>query len=127
MKFSKDKQSLKDKYRKELLEKLTLQEKMIMSFLKDLKIKFIPQSGISNGKSFYIRDFYIPKPYKICLEIDGGYHLNNKKYDDERDNFMYKNRIRVLRISNENVNKMKKEDLLKKINDVILIPLAPKK
>jgi len=73
-------------------------------FLNLHNIHYKSQKGfmVDTMRRFYIADFYLPKPFKIALEIDGPYHLNTKYYDFERDNyFKHKRRINVIRITNQ--------------------------
>ena len=104
--FAVGKHSLKDKYRKELSEKTTPMERKAEGYLRQLGISHRSQVGISNGPSFYIMDFHLPKPYRINLEIDGGYHRRQVAYDRKRDHFMTMMRRRVVRITNEEMEKM---------------------
>ena len=45
-------------------------EKLLMDF----ELRYVSQKGWIAGDGFYISDFYLPKPHKICIEVDGGYH-----------------------------------------------------
>ena len=72
------------------------------------------------GANFRI-DFYLPKPYYTALEIDGGYHFTNEqqKKDDWKNLYLTKHRnMRVVRIKNENVYNMTKEEFLKIISSI---------
>ncbi len=63
-------------------------------------IKFRRQHNVGT----YILDFYCHE-YKLAIELDGGGHVESKqkKYDEERDKFLNKEGIRVLRIWNNDV------------------------
>ena len=69
-------------------------------------------------------DFYLSKPFRLAIEIDGKGH--NKIQDEKRENqirIAYR-RIRFLRISNEEVltNRLNIIDLLRaKINDLQIL------
>lgn len=60
-------------YRKSLLAKRTLYEKIAEKALRDLGISYEPQKIFYYGSSFYIVDLYIKK-YKLIIEIDGRHH-----------------------------------------------------
>ena len=67
----------------------------------------------------FVADFYLPKPLKLIIEIDGGYHSDpiQKWKDSERDAYFRSRGMKVLRIKNEHVNKM----TAKQMNDLILL------
>ena len=56
------------------------------------------------GVGPYVLDFYIPK-YNLAIEIDGKIHLNPdvKERDINRDAFLERNGIEVLRFTNNQV------------------------
>lgn len=55
------------------------------------------------SEKFYIADFYIPPPYNIVIEVDGGYHADRTQYDSDRDNMMKRRGVRVMRFTNDEV------------------------
>ena len=63
-------------------------------------VSFVRQRPIGN----YIADFYC-RERKLVIEIDGSSHDNKYKYDKERDEYMQKLGIHVLRISDKDVKK----------------------
>ena len=63
-----------------------------------LGISFVRQQTIGN----YIADFYC-REKKLVIEIDGSSHDNKYEYDKERDEYMKKLGIHVLRISDKDV------------------------
>ena len=67
-------------------------------------IKYQFQSIKFSGGTYRIFDFYLPKPYRLAVEVDGPYH--DRKYDAERDNAVRANhrRLRVLRVTNDEVD-----------------------
>ena len=50
----------------------------------------------------FIVDFYCHK-YKLVIEVDGGYHVNNQDYDEGRAAELEKFSIKVIRFLNEEV------------------------
>ena len=65
-----------------------------------LNLKFKRQYGVDN----YAVDFYCPK-FKLALEIDGGYHLEEevKEYDQARQEYPEDMGIAFLRFTNEQI------------------------
>jgi hypothetical protein len=43
-----------------------------------MRIHYMFQKGFIQGKYYCIVDFYLPKPYNICIEIDGKYNLSDE-------------------------------------------------
>ncbi len=94
-------------------------EKHVMGLLTELSEPFIFEKGIFTSRTFFLVDFYLPKPRKLCLEIDGGYHKGQLYYDTMRDNFIRNERkMEVLRITNEVAQTLNAPDLLALINAV---------
>ncbi len=86
---------------RELRKNSTQTEKKIWDgFLKDRPggYKFLRQKPIGN----YILDFYCSE-LLLAVEIDGDIHETRKEYDAERDNFLNKCGIKVIRVSNTDV------------------------
>lgn len=52
--------------------------------------------------TFYITDFYCYEE-KLIIEIDGGYHLQQKEYDTLRTQVINLLNIRVIRFTNDQV------------------------
>ncbi len=98
----------------QLREHLTNSEHLLWDKLKDSKVlgyKIRRQHPI--GK--YIVDFYIHK-LKLVIEVDGKYHDNPEqvKRDNERTSFLEFNGLKVIRFTNEAVEK----DVLNVINQI---------
>lgn len=116
---------------RELRKRLTPEEEKLWNILRNRKLigyKFLRQHPIIYKKidfknNFFILDFYCVKK-KLAVELDGGYHDFNSEYDRERDIILNENKIKVLRIKNEEV-KMDERKVLKKIIDT-LNPLTDK-
>lgn len=83
--------------------KQTLAEKAMEDILKELGLKYISQKGFMTKNSFIIADFYLPKPHKLVIEVDGGYHEHQKNYDRWKDRYYKSRGFKVLRIKNESV------------------------
>ena len=91
-------------YAQKLRKNMTPEEKQLWyDFLNKLPMKFKRQKIINN----YIVDF-ICSEAKLVIEVDGEQHLADfeNRYNDEiRDAFLNKQGLKVLRISNNDVNK----------------------
>jgi very-short-patch-repair endonuclease len=77
------------------------------------------QKGFFVGNNFCIVDFYLPKPYRICIEIDGGYHSTKKQAERDKNRTYYLEQQRgfkVVRINNDDVLSLTKESLIEKLN-----------
>ena len=92
-------------YRRELLKKQTPAEIAFHRILSDLGMRYIAQKGFMMPPRFAIVDFYLPKPYKICIEIDGlGHREYGQAYRDSmRDVYLRRRGYRVLRFTNYEV------------------------
>lgn len=102
----KRKQSRNNKYLKELREKITPAELKMKNILDELGYDYIFQKGFFGARYHCIIDFYLPRPYGLCIEIDGGYHNNPDQIikDKRREKFLrYIRRFNLLRLSNEYV------------------------
>jgi len=85
-------------------------------------LKFTEQKGVFNHETFYIADFYLPKPYKLWIEIDGAYHdtPKQKKYDKIKDFYLtYTLKFRVLRLTNEKAESITIDELKKLLSSYI--------
>ena len=101
-----------------LRKEMTSEERHLWyDFLKKLSINVYRQKIF--GK--YIVDFYVPKA-KMVIELDGSQHYKpkNKENDEERDEFLKKEGLLVLRYTNRQVNEKFSEvceDISNHIND----------
>jgi very-short-patch-repair endonuclease len=89
--------------RRELGRSSTEAERALWSILKSKKmkgLKFFRQYSIGN----YILDFYSPR-LKLAIEADGGQHniKKNKIHDQQRDAFLKKHGIKVMRFWNDDI------------------------
>jgi len=79
-------------------------ESAVKSALDNLGIRYTFQKGFLRGKTLRIVDFYITKPKRICIEVDGKYHEKQREYDAYREREIKSQRnspTRFLRITNE--------------------------
>lgn len=88
-----------------------------MRLLDQLKERYIFEKAIFAERSFFLIDFYLPKPRKLCIEIDGSWHYGRESYDAARDEFITnKRKMKMLRITNAVANKLTAESLLRFID-----------
>jgi len=87
----------------QLRKNATQSELVLKEKLGWLGIKSIFQKAFIQGEFYCIVDFYIPKPYKIAIEVDGGYHLTEeqKRKDWAKDKYLNGRGIKVIRLLNE--------------------------
>lgn len=85
--------------------KPTEAELVLMAELRKGKIKFVFQKGFISGDFYCIVDFYLPKPHKLVIEVDGGYHATpeQKRKDWARDKYLTGRGLRVVRFTNQQV------------------------
>ena len=96
-----------------LRRNMTKEEKRLWyDFLKKLPVSVYRQHNIEN----YIVDFYIADK-KTVIEVDGTQHLtrDNAERDEKRDAILSAWGIKVLRYSNESINK----DFHTVVNDIL--------
>jgi very-short-patch-repair endonuclease len=63
------------RFRSRLLKNKTKAELRFESLLIELGLKFKVQKGLlDKSKTFAILDYYLPKPYRLAIELDGKYH-----------------------------------------------------
>lgn len=113
-KDQKTKQSNNAKNRNYLLNNPTESELILKNKLDKLRIKNMFQKGFWKGDFSCIVDFYLPKPYKIVIEVDGEYHTTEKqKYRDSfKDKYLTEERgFNVIRLSNEEAKNITLHDL----------------
>ena len=107
--------------RKELRHKETPEEKLLWNVLRRKSLGFKFSRQYSAGP--YILDFYCSEK-RICVELDGSQHLQNKEYDKERDNYLLMNDIKVLRFWNSEING-NIDEVLKNIKKELFIEPHP--
>jgi very-short-patch-repair endonuclease len=102
----KDKQILCSIRRARLLKRPTKSELIFKERLESANIKFMFQKGFIQGDNFCIADFYLPKPLRIIIEIDGNYHgtKEQQKRDLNKDAYYRQRKFTVIRIKNSEVD-----------------------
>ena len=87
---------------KNLRKNMTNEEKRLWyDFLRSFPVKFTRQKVL--GK--YIADFYCAKA-NLVIELDGSEHFSEQGivYDQNRTNFLEKYGLKVIRITNSEIN-----------------------
>lgn len=85
----------------ELRRELTSAEAKLWAHLRDHRLNgvgFRRQHAIGN----FIVDFCSIKK-KLVIELDGGQHIDQQEYDDERTKFLQSQGYKVLRLWNDDV------------------------
>lgn len=113
--YKKEHQQLLSKYKKNI--KITKYEDIFANKLNELNIKYIRQKGfLKDANCCYITDFYLPKPHKIVIEIDGEYHQQRQLNDWKRDwYFKYKRGIKTVRFKNEEVINISLDEIKQRV------------
>jgi very-short-patch-repair endonuclease len=103
--------------RSQLLLKQTRCERKINGLLSELELRFISQKGFIAGGVCYVADFYLPRPYRLVIEVDGPSHRTEEgmEKDKRRDTYFKSRRFRVLHISNEQAWSMTANELMELI------------
>ncbi|NWF89014.1 MAG: DUF559 domain-containing protein [Ignavibacteriaceae bacterium] len=96
---------------RELRKKATETEKMFWDAVRDRKFlnkKFYRQYPLFfdffGKETFYIADFYCHE-CKTVVEIDGGYHIRQKNYDQLKNEVIKTMGIKVVRFTNAEIQK----------------------
>jgi len=88
---------------KKLRKNMTKEERHLWyDYLRDYPVKFLRQKPFGN----YIIDFYCEKA-KIAIELDGSQHFTEQNIinnDNQRDTYLKKYNITVIRIPNNEIN-----------------------
>lgn len=115
--YTKEHQRLLAHYRKENIP--TKYEEEFARVLDTYDVYYIQQKGfLAGAHTCYIADFYLPKPKKLIIEIDGEYHQDRKWFDEQRDKYFLTRGIKTVRIYNymiynkEYINNIIKEYIL---------------
>jgi len=98
--------SLAMRRKNENIKKNTVASQIVKPYLEDHGYTFVEEKVCVYGKNkeyLYLADFYLPKPYRMIIEVDGPYHKEIKQImiDAYKNNYYTKIRkFRVLRITN---------------------------
>jgi very-short-patch-repair endonuclease len=105
-------------FKKKLKKDATKAELHLIRLLSENQIPFEFQHIVYVNPTYIILDFYL-KWTKTVIEIDGGQHFKDDKLaiDKNRDNYLKKQGIRVLRISNSKALSLNKDSLKHLLND----------
>ena len=101
--LAKDNQRLLAARRKRLLANPTAAELHVKGLLEQIGERFLFQKGFYTAARFFIVDFYLPARGKLCLEVDGEYHAEERqrRRDAHRDAYLVAARgFRIVRITN---------------------------
>jgi very-short-patch-repair endonuclease len=101
----KEKQIKGLKYSRRMKRNPTKPEKILAEALSAQGISFKQQAFFFTEGTLYIPDFRIPcKKYKLIVEVDGKSHTKQKEYDEQRTEWLEKNRnCKIQRFTNEQV------------------------
>ena len=86
--------------RKSLRKNMTEEEVILWSVLQNNKCGYKFRRQHSIGR--FIADFFCPVK-RLIIELDGGQHLDNKEYDEERTNYFESLGIKVIRFWNSEI------------------------
>ncbi|MCC7332903.1 MAG: endonuclease domain-containing protein [Flavobacteriales bacterium] len=110
---------------RDLRKNQTASENLLWQNLRNRKLngfKFNRQFPIVYGRNFdgtslfFIADFYCHEK-KLIIELDGKIHEFQKEYDKERDTILNKLGLSVIRIKNEELDKL--SEVLGKIRNIL--------
>jgi leucyl-tRNA synthetase len=100
-----ERQTRNNVYRASLLANKTPAEIKMAEILVSMKVRYKEQKGFIAGDYHCIVDFYLPRPYRLAIEIDGGYHNteDQRRRDDRKEMYLATQKVRVLRLTNDEV------------------------
>ena len=103
---------------KQLRDNPTSAESAFKEKLDFLRIKYIFQKGFIQGNNYVIVDFYLPKPYKTCIEISSNYHFHESQElrDHQRDVYLQNRNFKVIHFINDEAVNMTAAEILAVIN-----------
>lgn len=94
------------RYGEKLRNKQTKAESLFGEILTKLELHFKAQKGLyKDHDTFCFCDFYLPRPYRVAIEIDGGYHFTPTQIrkDKKKEQYILGRRYHVIRFKNEDV------------------------
>jgi very-short-patch-repair endonuclease len=86
---------------KELRKNPTRSEEILWSYIRRRKLKKM-YFRRQHPYGIYILDFYCFEA-NLAIEVDGGIHLNQVEYDNERTKYLESSGLTVLRFNNEDI------------------------
>lgn len=101
----------------ELRGRATKAESHARALLARAGVEFVFQKGFIRDDLYCIVDFYFPR-FKVCLEVDGGYHTTEgqRRRDARRDRYLTRVRgMRIRRLTNEQVLRAKTPEALMRL------------
>lgn len=103
----KDNQRKAEIYKKENKRRATPAERALLRALKLNDVKFQFQKAFYDSDRLFIVDFYVYcELCHLVVEVDGGYHDQQKQYDEYRQKWLESKRhCKVIRFTNEEVLK----------------------
>lgn len=113
---SSQKSQLVQRYRLRRLAKATEAEQAFEKILTDSGLDYkVERAFFKNKATFCFADFYLGKPYRVVIEIDGEYHLEETQIfkDIEKENYLLSRGYHVIRFSNDMV--LNNPDLVKQL------------
>lgn len=101
-----DTQAFAEKARQIRLNRPTEAELAFADILRGLAVEYEREviKFYANGQRFIIIDYFLPER-NIAVEIDGGIHNKQSKYDTQRDLWLAIQGIKTIRFSNSEVLK----------------------
>jgi len=93
--------------------KTTKHEWIVRELLDSMGCKYIFQKGFLDAGKIMIVDFYLPKPRKIVIEIDGSSHIGKEDMvkDAVRDAYFQERGFRVVRMTNQEAEELTIDEL----------------
>lgn len=106
--MNKAKQQQCSNRRQKLIKNATASELVFKKKLEVLGMRAIFQKGFIAKDGFCIVDFYLPKPFKLCIEIDGDYHNEPVQQwkDLRRTKYLKSRGFDVIRLTNEQAHNL---------------------
>jgi very-short-patch-repair endonuclease len=105
--FIKEKQRLLAKYQLNMRCSPTPSEGIFESLLKEMNLPYKAQKGFfAKHKSFTILDFWLGRPYRVAIEIDGLYHTYPDVVlkDKAKEDYLKQRRFHLIRFKNEDLS-----------------------
>lgn len=106
---------------RQLRIKATKHELRVKDLLSQRGTYYIFQKGFVKGGVCYIADFYIPKPWRLVIEVDGPSHFTEAGLEKDRirDAYFVWRGFRVLHVTNDEVETMTSDALFERMCQAI--------